>query len=495
MPYYSREFSYYNNYSGSYNSKYYEEDDEVIEFEVYAINSSEKGQIPEYDVVEFRPHEFVNYNKLIRKLHRCFPFLRNESYYLTCIDEYGNFQDIGNDEDLDIIMEDFDDERNLYILYNDEIQDTSASFPSQYYCNFCCFALEYFRYKCTLCPEYDLCSRCQNDGVHNDHELEYLDIATSLESYMKVDEIDYHDLVDKRHIGEGSFGDVYSAIDKRTDERVAVKFFKDNHEMEDKFLKELQVFEDLGEHENLVKILGYCAPRLETNTGLIMECVTITIEGKEISGLNVYLIYLRRLLKSNTPIDHRELDGFALQIARGMEYLEARNVLHRDLATRNVLIDSNKNLKISDFGLSRTGDYYQGEYSIFASRWAAPEVINFKSYSNKSDVYSFGVVLWEIATLGGLPYDWLDSSDEVKRYVGNGRHLSKPKNVSDRLFDMMVRCWARRPANRPDFADLVDKLLDFKWMASAYYAFEELDDDFELPNAWEVYERRLNWRL
>ena len=85
-----------------------------------------------------------------------------------------------------------------------------------------------------------------------------------------------------------------------------------------------------------------------------------------------------------------------------MAHLESKNIVHRDLAARNILIDNNRNLKVSDFGLSRVGDYYQGDFNVFAGRWAAPEVIKHDRYSNKSDVWAFGVVLWEIATLGNL---------------------------------------------------------------------------------------------
>lgn len=56
-------------------------------------------------------------------------------------------------------------------------------------------------------------------------------------------------------------------------------------------------------------------------------------------------------------LDHKELHNFAIQIARGMRHLETRQITHRDLAARNILIDEHKTLKISDFGLSRTGIY------------------------------------------------------------------------------------------------------------------------------------------
>lgn len=53
-------------------------------------------------------------------------------------------------------------------------------------------------------------------------------------------------------------------------------------------------------------------------------------------------------------LDHKELHSFAVQIARGMKHLEEHKIIHRDLAARNVLIDENRQLKISDFGLSRS---------------------------------------------------------------------------------------------------------------------------------------------
>lgn len=491
MYYSSSESSYYDD-SSCYSNEYSEED-EAVEFGVYVIDSSAKCKVQPYGTVEFKPHENINYRNLIFKLHQTFPVLKSESYYLSCVDEYGNVQEVNDDEDLDTVMQEFEDEKNLYVIYKEEIENnTGDSFPTQYYCNFCCFALNRFRYKCTVCPEYDLCSRCINNEIHSTHEFEYLDIVDSEDSSeLEINQIDYNYLWGERFIGEGSFGTVFTTHDRRSNDKVAIKYFKDFDGMKNSFLAELEVLEELGEHENVVKVLGYCVRTQRPKVGLVMECVSMEINGRELSGLNMYLMYLRRLFKSKTPIDHRELDSFALQIARGMEHLEYKNVLHRDLAARNILIDSNKTLKISDFGLSRIGDYYQGEYGIFAARWAAPEVIEYENYSNKSDVWAFGVVLWEIATLGALPYCWLDT-DEVMEFVRKNGHLYKPRSVSDRLFHIMERCWTKRPENRPDFSDLVDKLLDFKWMASAYCDFDDLYDDFELPYAWEVYEQRLN---
>uniref|UniRef100_A0A182YIL5 Uncharacterized protein n=1 Tax=Anopheles stephensi TaxID=30069 RepID=A0A182YIL5_ANOST len=99
-------------------------------------------------------------------------------------------------------------------------------------------------------------------------------------------------------------------------------------------------------------------------------------------------------------LDHKELHNFAKQIACGMERLEELQITHRDLAARNILIDERKTLKISDFGLSRTGIYVNTRNKKVPLRWLSIEAMRDNLYSNKSDVWAFGIVLWEIGTLG-----------------------------------------------------------------------------------------------
>lgn len=72
----------------------------------------------------------------------------------------------------------------------------------------------------------------------------------------------------------------------------------------------------------------------------------------------------------------------------------------RDLAARNILIDEQKVLKISDFGLSRTGIYINTKNKRVPLRWLSLEAIKDNLYSSKSDVWAYGIVLWEIGTLG-----------------------------------------------------------------------------------------------
>ncbi len=99
---------------------------------------------------------------------------------------------------------------------------------------------------------------------------------------------------------------------------------------------------------------------------------------------------------------------------------EDRKVIHRDLATRNVLMVSEKHVKISDFGLAREkmeeSDYYKSKSTTdLPVYWYSPECLDTFKFSTKGDVWSYGVTLWEMFTIGEKPSKELN---EVMRKAG-----------------------------------------------------------------------------
>ncbi|KAF0725268.1 hypothetical protein Ae201684_016233 [Aphanomyces euteiches] len=94
----------------------------------------------------------------------------------------------------------------------------------------------------------------------------------------------------------------------------------------------------------------------------------------------------------------------ALSVAKALVYLKANHVIHRDLKSRNILLDSAKGTKLADFGISRHDTSSETMTAgVGTYRWMAPEVLTFKQYSTSVDVFSFGVVLSELDT-HELPY-------------------------------------------------------------------------------------------
>ncbi|XP_014355905.2 vascular endothelial growth factor receptor 1 isoform X2 [Papilio machaon] len=164
------------------------------------------------------------------------------------------------------------------------------------------------------------------------------------------------------------------------------------------------------------------------------------------------------------PLFSRDLLAWAFQIARGMEYLASRKVLHGDLAARNVLLADDNIVKICDFGLARSiyknDEYQKKENSPLPVKWLAIECMTDRIFSTQSDVWSFGVVLWELFSLAKTPYPNI-SPPSLLQWLSEGHRLEKPMYADDRLYEVMLRCWAQKPTARPSFTQLQEILGEF----------------------------------
>ena len=106
-------------------------------------------------------------------------------------------------------------------------------------------------------------------------------------------------------------------------------------------------------------------------------------------------------------------------------YLESKHFVHRDLATRNVLVSESNHAKVSDFGLAKDSAMGQLDAGKLPIKWTAPEALRQKVSTSKSDVWSFGVVMWEIYSYGRSPYPRM-SQKEVVESVVKGYRMEIP---------------------------------------------------------------------
>jgi len=257
------------------------------------------------------------------------------------------------------------------------------------------------------------------------------------------------ELVDKSHldfvsnISSGSFGTVDKMEWKRegsTSIIVAVKIIYDKKI----FQHELKLA-NIPPHKNVVQLLGRIHGSQCDPCGIIMHFYEM---GN-----------LKDLLKIPTAREHeiepKHKRVLMLDIAKGINHLHNHNIIHRDIAARNILITKGLRAVVSNFGFSRTlvhKGIQQETYSQAGpNKWKAPEAIQGK-YNKKSDVYSFGMTCYEILE-HRAPFKDLPGDIAIKRIIEGGRpkfyHSPDIRAIFPGVLEIINKCWAHRWLERP----------------------------------------------
>ncbi|XP_068082704.1 vascular endothelial growth factor receptor 2 [Anabrus simplex] len=185
------------------------------------------------------------------------------------------------------------------------------------------------------------------------------------------------------------------------------------------------------------------------------------------------------------PICTQDLVCWAFQVARGMEYLAGRKVLHGDLAARNVLLADHDIVKICDFGLAKSmyksDNYKKKGDGPLPIKWMAVESIRDRVFSTQSDVWSFGIVLWELFSLARTPYPGMEADEKLYNKLLAGYRMEKPPFATDDIYNTMKECWEARPDSRPTFSTLSVKLGGFL-EESIRQHFIDLNDPYIVMN-------------
>lgn len=148
----------------------------------------------------------------------------------------------------------------------------------------------------------------------------------------------------------------------------------------------------------------------------------------------------------------------ALDVARGLEYLHGKGMIHRDLKSLNILLDENYRAKICDFGMARIKSEGPKTGLIGTAHWMAPEVLlSAPDYDQKVDVYSYGIFLWELLT-GDMPYKDMKQSQITVGVTMENMRPPLPENGPSRIIELIQSCWHNSPSERPTMSRVVAML-------------------------------------
>ncbi|KAJ8751175.1 hypothetical protein K2173_016356 [Erythroxylum novogranatense] len=287
-------------------------------------------------------------------------------------------------------------------------------------------------------------------------------------------------LAESNIIGSGGSGKVYRIAINRDDEFVAVKRIwnsrKLDHKLQKEFLAEVQILGTI-KHSNIVKLL--CCISSEDSKLLVYEYM-------ENHSLDRWLHSKRRRSSSGTnSVYHVTLSWptrlqIAIGAAQGLCYMHhdcSPPIIHRDVKSSNILLDSEFKAKIADFGLAKMlakqGESHTMSAIAGSFGYIAPEHAYTTKVNEKVDVYSFGVVLLELVT-GREPHfgdehtclaEWAWRHSSEGKSVANcfDEEIREPYNLEQMtaLFKLGLICTSTLPSTRPSMKDVLQILRRF----------------------------------
>lgn len=283
-------------------------------------------------------------------------------------------------------------------------------------------------------------------------------------------------LTESNVIGSGGSGKVYRVVIKRSGLIVAVKKIWNDKKFDQKPEKEFQAEVEILStirHLNIVKLLC-CISNNDTKL--------LVYEYMEKRSLDQWLHTKKRSRNASGSVCHANLDWpsrfrIAVGAAQGLSYMHhdcSPRVIHRDVKSSNILLDSAFNAKIADFGLARLL-IQQGEATVSAVAgsfgYIAPEYAQTSKVDDKIDVYSFGVILLELTT--GKEANFGDENYCLAEWAW--RHVNQGKPIADVLdkkimeafyldgmcivFKVGVKCTSKMPSARPSMREVLQILV------------------------------------
>ncbi|KAM7178460.1 protein kinase C theta type isoform 1-T5 [Macrochelys suwanniensis] len=267
------------------------------------------------------------------------------------------------------------------------------------------------------------------------------------------------DFVLHKMLGKGSFGKVFLAELKNTDQFFAVKALKKDVVLMDDDIEctmvEKRVLSLAWEHPFLTHV--YCTFQTKENLFFVMEY----LNGGD----------LMFHIQSCHKFDTARATFYAAEIICGLQFLHSKGIIYRDLKLDNVLLDKDGHIKIADFGMCKENMFEDAKTSTFCGTpdYIAPEILLGQKYNTAVDWWSFGVLLYEML-IGQSPFHGQDEEELFQSIRMDNPFY--PRWLNKDAKDILVKLFVREPERR----------LGAKGNIRQHAFFQEIN--------WEVLEER-----
>ncbi|XP_017874922.1 PREDICTED: mitogen-activated protein kinase kinase kinase 7-like [Drosophila arizonae] len=242
-------------------------------------------------------------------------------------------------------------------------------------------------------------------------------------------------------LGQGNNGKVFKARWHTKDVAVKEIFLQNINKSTDNEITELL----RANHENIVFLHGTA---IKNN---ILYLVMELVDGGSLENL----IYSEQI---NYDLAH--VINWALQIAKGIQYMHSKKLVHRDIRPYHILLcDSYRHVKICEFSFVRSLGTSMTNNRGTAT-YMAPEVFTGKKYTEKCDVYSYAIALWEMLSRD-KPYNSYDTNLQISKAVLDGERPSLDDiNIScpEKIKELLTSCWSTDPNERYSMTQIIDVL-------------------------------------
>lgn len=248
-------------------------------------------------------------------------------------------------------------------------------------------------------------------------------------------------------LGEGAYGSVYKAMDKRDGEMVALKI--------------MPLIVEAGSLEKEVAIMTKCASPYIVN-----------FKGAWKLGDNIWLAMeycgagsITDLMKvTKKCLTEKQLRVVCRETLKGLDYLHSVKLIHRDIKAGNILVDDSGRCKLADFGVSREASTFAKATTVIGTPyWMAPEVFQEGAYNEKADIWSLGITLIEMAT-GRPPHAEKAPLEAIFDIPVKPPPTLEVGKWSDECHDFLAQCVVKDPGLRPSAVEL----LAHGWITGAH---------------------------